>query len=87
MHDVLETFVEDLRRSRFAGVADEIETALRASDMEADTNPHAAAMFEAITWIAGHTGRSLTERVIALSKLIEHDGSSICLREFTGWME
>ena len=87
MHDAVETFVEDLRRSRFASAADQIEAALRATDAEADGNPHAAAMFEAITWIAGHTGRSLVERVIALNKLIDHDGSGIELHAFTGWME
>jgi hypothetical protein len=87
MHDVLETFVEDLRRSRFVVVADQIEDALRATDMEADYNPHAAAMFEAITWIVGHTGRSLTERVLALIKLVEHDGSEIQMRRFTGWRD
>ena len=87
MYDALETFVEDLRRSSFAPIADAIDEALRASDIEADGNPHTAAMFEAITWIAGHRGRSLAERILALDKLVNHDGREIELHAFTGWME
>ena len=38
MHDAVEDFVEDLRRSKFAPVADQIEAVLRATDLEADYN-------------------------------------------------
>ena len=87
MHDAVEDFVEDLRRSKFAPVADQIEAVLRATDLEADYNLDTTVFFEAVTWIVGHTGRTLAERFDALDKLIHHDGSLISMRELTSWSE
>jgi hypothetical protein len=72
---------------RFAGLADQIEAALNAIDIEADYNVHATVFYEAIGWVLSHENRPLPERFLQLWKLINHSGAEIEMHEFTGWNE
>jgi hypothetical protein len=81
-------FIDELRHDpELAVVAHTISCALEMIDFEADANPHAAALFEAISWILGHADRTTEQRLQAVLKLASLKGKVNIpdLRAFLGW--
>jgi hypothetical protein len=66
-----EGFIDELRAdSERATFADAVLQALAMIDQKGDHNPHAAALFEGLTWIIGHTDRTVEERLRGIVKLL-----------------
>jgi hypothetical protein len=81
-------FIDELRSdSERATFADAVSHALAMIDEEADGNPHAAALFEGLTWIIGHTDRTVEERLRAIMKLLNLKGRVGIpdMKAFLGW--
>jgi hypothetical protein len=81
-------FIDELRSdSERATLADAVSHALQLIDSEADTSPHAAALFEGLTWIIGHTDRTVEQRLRAIVKLLSLQGrvEIIDLKDLLGW--
>ena len=56
MNTVASGFIDEMRaNSERATFADAVAHSLAMIDQEADGNPHAAALFEGLTWIIGQT--------------------------------
>ena len=87
MHEAVDAFLVDLRRTKYAPIHDALQAAFNALDIEGDTNPHATVLFEALTWVIEHNNRTVEERLNALWKLVEHDGREIELHAFLNWPE
>jgi hypothetical protein len=73
--------------SERATFADAVSQALAMIDQEADGNPHAAALMEAVYWIVGNSDRTVEERLRAIVKLLSMKGrvEIIDLKNFLGW--
>ncbi|WFU37750.1 hypothetical protein QA640_25145 [Bradyrhizobium sp. CB82] len=85
--DHIKKFVADLRADpELAALADDVERALHATDLEADYNDHAAAFFAGVEWLVTQP-RSLDEKIEAIAKLANQKGFVHIpnLREFAGW--
>jgi hypothetical protein len=81
-------FIDELRSdSERATFADAVLQALAMIDQEGDHNPHAAALFEGLTWIIGHTDRTVEQRLRAIVKLLSLQGrvEIIDLKDLLGW--
>jgi hypothetical protein len=87
VNTVASNFIAELRADpELSVVANTIERALEMVDFEADANSDAAAVWEGISWILGHTERSAIERFRALGKLVNLEGKvRVDLREFLAW--
>jgi hypothetical protein len=88
VNTVASDFIGELRAdSERATIADAVSHALAMIDQEGDNNPHAAALFEGLTWIIGHTDRTVEERLRAIVKLLSLKGrvEIIDLKDFLGW--
>jgi hypothetical protein len=72
-----------LRASGFEGAA-LLESALHAIDLEGDGNREAAAMWEAIRGVLRQPGRSIGERLDALSRVLNNKGL-LRLPQDLGW--
>jgi hypothetical protein len=78
--------VELLGDSALAPSAVEIRRAHDALDIEADTNPHATVLHDAIVWIANQRQHPLRERVDCIGRLVALRGyNEIDLKAFCGW--
>jgi hypothetical protein len=67
--DHIKKFLADVRAEPvLAPFADDMERALHMVDLEADTNDHAAAFFEALIWILAQP-RTLREKLDVICKL------------------
>jgi len=70
----------------YASSAVEIRRAYDALDIEADTNPHATVVHDAIVWIANQRQHPLRERVECIGRLVALKGYNVVnLKEFCGW--
>jgi hypothetical protein len=70
----------------FASSAVEIRKVLDALDIEADTNPHATVLHDAIVWIANQRQHPLRERLECIGRLVALRGHNVVnLKEFCGW--
>jgi len=68
-----------------ASHAGEVADALKALDVEADTNGEALEMFAAVEWIIQQP-RTTEERLFALLKLFALQGRVVInMHEFCGW--
>jgi hypothetical protein len=81
-------FVDELRSdSERATIADAVSHALAMVDQEADGNPHAAALMEAVYWIIGNSDRTVEARLRGIMKLLSLKGrvEIADLRTWLGW--
>jgi hypothetical protein len=81
-------FIAELLGDRdMAPCAVKIRHAFDALDLEADGNPDAVQLYEAVCWIANQRGHSLCERVDKITELTGLRGKVhiSSLREFCGW--
>jgi hypothetical protein len=88
VNTVASGFIDELRAdSERATFADAVSHSLTMIDQEADGNPHAAALMEAVYWIVGNSDHTVEERLRALVKLLSMKGrvEIIDLRDFLGW--
>ena len=70
----LDAFIAELRAAPLlADAADQLEEAFRLLDMEADSNPDAAELFEAVALICRARGR-LVDRLHVRSELVNQEG-------------
>lgn len=70
----LDAFIAELRAAPLlADAADQLEEAFRLLDMEADSNPDAAGLFEAVALICRARGR-LVDRLHVRSELVNQEG-------------
>ena len=68
----IDAFLAEVRvDAALAPVADGIETAFRAIDLEGDGVPDAICFLEGVTWIVEHKNRTVRERFDAIEKYAE----------------
>lgn len=86
--DQIARYVADLRAEpALEPFANDMERALSAIDLEADTNPHAAAQFEAVRWIMRQP-RTVREKTEVLARLVTQPPGRVripSIKAFAGW--
>ena len=81
------SFVEELKsNSVFSDIADDWAKALRATEIEAGTNPNAWKFLKMVNWILSQN-RTLAEKLDAIEKLIllPPGPRIVRMKQLTGW--
>jgi hypothetical protein len=86
-HDpAIAEFIDELYRNQeLAAQAQDWGNFLAALDSEGDTNPDAAALFDALLWICCQS-KPVTDRLAKIHELVNLRGYQVVsMREFCGW--
>jgi hypothetical protein len=85
--DHFKKFTAEMRADpQFGQLADDLEKALQAVDLEADGNDHAAALFAAVEWVVTQP-KPINDKLDVLSRLFALSGfvHIPSIRAFAGW--
>jgi hypothetical protein len=86
--DHFKKFIAEMRADpQFGALADDMEKALHAIDLEADGNDHAAALFTAVEWVMTQQPKPVRDKIDVLERLFAlSDFVHIpSIRAFAGW--
>jgi hypothetical protein len=81
MNSAIDNFVAELAACpSTASTAPAVERAFAALDLEGDSNPDAVVLYQLMARVVADTGRTISERLVALSELVDMKGKVVVPR-------